>query len=277
MKQGIACIVVLYNPDEETINKTVEYSKLFEKVILVDNSSTVIKELCNENKIEYIPLYKNTGIAHALNIGISKAKEMGFKWVMTLDQDSVVSLDCIMQLRNTIQTITDEKVAIVSANYEPSKHLPAKGVESVHFVITSGTVLKTEVFEEAGSFIEDMFIDAVDYEYCYRLISKGYKILRDNNAVFMHTLGNPTYVKGIECRNYPAFRYYFITRNNLIVSKVYAKVLPESMGLRKHIKKYRKSAWYEKDTLRKQIFMFVACVDYLLWLCTHRYYCHIKV
>lgn len=277
MKNGIACVVVLYNPSTEIINKTIEYSKIFERVILVDNSDTVVAELCDNNKVKYIPLLKNMGIAFALNTGINKAKEMGFEWVMTLDQDSTVTIDCVIQLYNTIQTITDKKVAIVSANYEPNKFLPIKGVENVHFVITSGTVLKTEVFAEVGTFIEDMFIDAVDYEYCYRLISKGYKILRDNNAIFAHVVGNPTYVKGIKCRNYPAFRYYFITRNNLIVSKLYKKCLPESMELREHIKKYQKSAWYENYKWRKQLFIFIAKFDYLLWLITHKYYCNIKI
>ena len=33
---GLACIVVLYNPDEDVINKIVSYTNYFEKIILVD-------------------------------------------------------------------------------------------------------------------------------------------------------------------------------------------------------------------------------------------------
>lgn len=274
----LACVVVLYNPDKTIIDKMGTYCDYFKKVILVDNSDEDKSNLFTNDKIVYIPLMKNMGIAHALNIGVRKAKDLGFKWVMTLDQDSMISKDCITQLLGTIKSVEcDEDIAIVSANYEPEKYPPESGVKEVHFVITSGTVMNTKVFEEVGDFIDDMFIDAVDYEYCYRCISDGYRILRDNKALFTHKLGNPTYVNGIECRNYPAFRYYFITRNNLIVSKMYRKVLPESMRLRIHIKKYKKSARYEADKFRKQLYMVIAKIDYLLWLITGRYYCHIKI
>lgn len=277
MKIKLACVVILYNPSQEIITKVIKYGCFFEKVILIDNSKEVITELCNSHKIEYIPLRKNMGISHALNRGINRAKELNFDWVILLDQDSIVTADCVNQLCNTIQSNTDNKIAIVSANYEPYEYPPSTGVESINSVITSGTVLSIKAFEAVGNFIDEMFIDAVDYEYCYRLISKGYKILRNNQAIFEHIIGNPTYINGVKCSNYPAFRYYFITRNNLIVSKIYKDKFPESMKLRKSIKKYQKSVQYEKDSLRKQLFILIAKLDYILWLITHKYYCHIKI
>ncbi len=273
---GLACIVVLYNPDEDVINKIVSYTNYFEKIILVDNSRKDIGCLFNNKEIEYIPNMQNKGIAYALNEGMRKAIDEEFKWVMTLDQDSYVSNECICQLRKTIKSINDNNVALISANYEPEEYLPENGVEEIHFAITSGSVINALAYKKIGGFIDNMFIDAVDYEYCYRLVSKGYKLIRDNQALFSHMIGNPTYVKNIECRNYPAFRYYFITRNNLIVSKMYKNVLPESLKLRESVKKYVKSTWYEEDKIKKHIFMVIAKFDYYLWLLTHKYYCHIN-
>ena len=275
--EKLACVVVLYNPNNEIVNKVIQYKRIFRDVILIDNSDSEISMLCDDNEIIYIPLKRNHGIAHALNIGIERAIEIGYEWVMTLDQDSIINKDCIKQLNHTINNISDNNIAIISANYEPDKYIPQDGIEETHFVITSGTVLRTEVFKKLGPYINDMFIDAVDYEYCYRAVSKGYKILRDNKAIFSHTVGNPVYVKGIKCRNYPAFRYYFITRNNLIVSKMYKNILPESMGLRKGQKKYQRSVRYEDNTIVKKIYIFIGKMDYLLWLITGKYYCHIKI
>lgn len=276
MNTNVACVVVLYNPNEDNVNKIYKYRDYFGKVILVDNSNTETKGIHSDDKTMYIPLKKNYGIAYALNIGIEKAKSLNFEWVMTLDQDSMMTEECVARLTTTIDSCNDSKIAMICANYEPDKHPPTSGVTDIHFAITSGTVMKVSAYSKIGPFINELFIDAVDYEYCYRTISKGYRILRDSAAVFQHVVGNPTYINGIKCRNYPAFRYYFITRNNLIVSKIYAKILPESMTLRNDVKKYRKSAWYESNKYHKQLLIAVAKIDYILWVITGRFHCHIK-
>lgn len=60
-----------------------------DKVYIIDNSSnnnsSLIKIIPNA---VYIPNYNNLGIAKALNQGCEAAKQDGFDWVLTMDQDS---------------------------------------------------------------------------------------------------------------------------------------------------------------------------------------------
>lgn len=234
--EKLSCTVILYNPTIKIIEKIKKYVELFDLLILVDNSNKSNNSyFTNIDKICYISLGSNKGIAYALNVGIKKAIENNFKWCMTLDQDSIMTKDCIKLLQKNLYDVNYKKTAIVSANYEPEKYPPSLGIEKSTFVITSGSIINTYICEKVGFFISDMFIDAVDYEYCYRIISLGYNIERNNSALFFHTVGNPTFRNNIKCSNYPPFRYYFITRNNLIVSNIYKDKVPESKNLKKHI------------------------------------------
>lgn len=56
----------------------------------------------SNKKLIYIPLFENTGIARALNIGCEKALSDGFSWGMTMVQDSFWNLN---QLKNYITEI----------------------------------------------------------------------------------------------------------------------------------------------------------------------------
>ena len=55
--------------------------------------------------------------------------------------------------------------------------IPAKLVDggSVEVATTSGSLLPTWVFQDHGYFVDDLFIDGVDYEYSLRLRSRGYR------------------------------------------------------------------------------------------------------
>jgi GT2 family glycosyltransferase len=56
-------------------------------------------------------------------------------------------------------------------------------------VITSGNLLKVSAFERIGGFREDLFIDSVDFDFCLRLKKSGYRIMRCNQAILYHSLG----------------------------------------------------------------------------------------
>lgn len=274
----LACVVVLYNPTSNILKNMKLYADIFDTVILVDNSVENLHECFYENSnIIYLPVSQNNGIANALNIGLDEVTKLGYKWAMTLDQDSVMTEECVSKLKRQIMKVDCETTAIVGANYEPTKLESEGDFVDLDFMITSGSVMNMEIYQKMGAFIADMFIDAVDYEYCYRLKSKGYRIKRLNSALFTHRIGEPSYHNGIECRNYPPMRYYFITRNNLIVSHMYKYSVPRSIRLRKNIHIYSKSARYERNSFKKHLYMLIGWFDYLLWRVTGKFYCHIVV
>lgn len=274
----LACVVVLYNPTPNILKKMKLYADIFDMMILVDNSMGNFQECFTYNSnIKYLPILQNNGIANALNIGLDEVSKLGYKWAMTLDQDSIMTEECVSKLKLQIMNVDWETTAIIGANYEPEELEVEGELVDLNFIITSGSIMNIEIYKKIGCFIADMFIDAVDYEYCYRIKSKGYFIKRLNSALFTHKIGEPTYHNGIECRNYPPMRYYFITRNNLIVSHLYANSIPESKKLKQRIHVYLQSAKYEKESLKKYLYMSIGYLDYLLWRITGRFYCHIVI
>ena len=103
----ICAVVVWFNPKqlENPIENVKSYSKFVEKVYIVDNSENDNSNILSEIKnAEYIPFYKNTGIAHALNVGCKVAIKDGFEFCMTMDQDSFWKEDEIKKYFSIIET-----------------------------------------------------------------------------------------------------------------------------------------------------------------------------
>ena len=88
--EKVVAIVVAYNIESEKLLKNIySYYDFVEKIVIVDNSnkSNNLKDYENE-KIVYIGLGENLGIARALNEGIKYAIINNFKYALTMDQDS---------------------------------------------------------------------------------------------------------------------------------------------------------------------------------------------
>jgi len=69
---------------------------------------------------------------------------------------------------------------------------PEPDVEPLAAALTSGNLLRLAAFKETGGFMEKLFIDYVDVEYCMRLQIHGFSVLRANRAVLLHRLGGMT-------------------------------------------------------------------------------------
>jgi rhamnosyltransferase len=100
-------------------------------------------------------------------------------------------------------------------------------------VITSGSLVNTKICKELGGFDEKLFIDDVDFEYAYRCVTKGYKIIEFNEIRLSHQLGivkNAGYLSFIKRSGrilHSPFRIYFMVRNHFYVANKYAHLLPE--------------------------------------------------
>jgi len=79
-----------------------------------------------------------------------------------------------------------------------------------------------------GSFMDDLFIDLVDFDYCWTVLEHGYKILQVNSVVLYHELGHSRKVKlfGKEeaVFNHPPIRSYYMSRSNVIVGRKHKRL-----------------------------------------------------
>lgn len=226
MEMKVAGIVV-YEPDINRLKENVKaISVQVDKLIIFCNSDFE-KESLEYNNIIYLNDGVNRGIAYALNEIMNQALNMGVEWCLLLDQDSVVPSNIISEFDKYTQK---NDVAIITPQILCNQLQECKtglGVEKkyIDMCITSGSYNKVSVWKSVGGFLEDFFIDYVDWEYCARVRKYGYKIFLVESILLNHQLGNISYhylgKYRISTYNHSAFRKYYITRNSIVTYKLY--------------------------------------------------------
>ena len=266
----VAAIIVSYNPDSNLFDSINLLLNQVEKVIIVDNGSKekyvkYIKSI-NEDKIEIILNKENLGIVTALNIGVRKALENGYEWILTMDQDSKASPDMVKKMFNVYNSINreerkdilsifpnfvDERIQSIEENSNMNSY------EYVDADITSGNLLRKEVFEKVGFFDDSLFIDLVDTDFCMRLNEKGIKMIKIRDAVLYHSLGESKTIKGIlgsfNTSNHSALRRYYMTRNRFYIWEKYKGLNSFTLNRDKKLfkKEFVKIILGEKDKVNK--------------------------
>ena len=229
---NIYAVVVWYQPTEEQVSTLRTYSEAVQHVIVVDNSKEDHSRLLcslSEDRCTYLPQHDNTGIGAALNIGCRLAIAHGAKWIMTMDQDSRWEEE---QLEKYIRYVNEyaelEKAGVFSPrqDYTGRTRQYAQSYEQKIAVMTSGCLISASGFAATGGFREELFIDEVDNEYCMHIRRLGMQVVIINDAVLKHQLGSPREIRllGIWRKEYiyhAPFRYYYITRNILYLSRLY--------------------------------------------------------
>ncbi|MBR4677203.1 MAG: glycosyltransferase [Bacteroidales bacterium] len=240
----LTSVIVWYNPLElksphSAVANIHTYSAQFDKVYIVDNSNTDNSKIAQKiSNAVYIPLMKNYGIAYALNRGFEKAISDGFDWVMTMDQDSFWETDEIKKYLKWVQIFAAQNSNAVSFSTRAvlkSKSLVGilkricykkfkqrkTGVGFVNRVICSANIVKTDCWKEIGGFNEELFIDEVDYEFCYRIRQRQYQIVINYDIFFHHSLGNDKLTLLPHKNIHSDFRLYYIFRNLMYIIEKY--------------------------------------------------------
>ncbi|MEX6088119.1 glycosyltransferase [Raoultella planticola] len=272
METRLAGVVVLYNPGMDTINNIKTYIENVDKLYLIDNSSQNNKNyFTNDNfckdKIEYIFNNKNEGVAVAINKGALLARDAGYEWLLTMDQDS--SFNNIYDMLSYIKSDPESKnVGIYSPFHDTgTRESPSEVVSYVKSVMTSGNILNLEAFFKIGMADERFFIDCIDHDICETFIQNKYLIKRLNFCKLKHALGNEIkIVNNKEITNHSPFRRYYITRNTMYyVEKHFFK---NPIGSMKFLKSFLGNTLscflYESNRKDKLKFILKGFKDYLL-------------
>lgn len=265
-----AGVVVLYNPNYLNLKKNIKsYLKSLDKLYIVDNSEkrtlsevTLLKQM--SSKIEYIWLKKNRGIAFALNKGREKAILDGHLWLLTMDQDSYFKNDGLEDMKTFIKKNEEkikEKYIIISPFHRISnKQKLNLGEKEVMTVMTSGNFLNLELSKKVGEFRNELFIDEVDHEYCYRAMEQNYKILVLNEIILQHKLGELKDYNLFYVTNHSPLRKYYKVRNKLYVANKYKWISKKYYY--SILKEFIKIIMFEKDKLEKVKMTLAGIKDY---------------
>lgn len=194
-------------------------------ILVVDNGSdnvSRVEELLSSYKNTYLIKNRNNiGIAAALNQACEEAIKKGFQWILTLDQDSVcppnfvndllkVEKDCV-SAGIVAPIIIDRNVGIVGHSNN--------GIQKVRTCITSGALTNLTAWRQIDGFDEKMFIDSVDFDFCFRLRKAGYFVYQTNTVTLDHAIGDSKKCKFLfwtfNNLEHSAFRDFYIAQNSI--------------------------------------------------------------
>jgi len=220
--------VVTFNPDIQRLRENIDsIAPQVQELVIFDNGSENADEIKSEfgERCTVLCSVVNLGIAAALNEICRYAQSKGYEWVLTLDDDSVCPPNLIEEYSKHIES---ESVGILSPrivdrNIGDIECLSSAPVDDVDSCISSASLLSLNAWREVGGFWEDLFIDMVDYDLCWSLREKGYRILRVNGVSLLHEIGHSSRAvfrnKTVAILNHSPRRYYYIFRNTIAVGR----------------------------------------------------------
>jgi rhamnosyltransferase len=252
----IDCVLVTYNPDIDLLQRAIKsIVPQIRTLYIIDNCSkndiTLIEHISDNISIKVLD--ENIGIAAAQNIGIKYSLNNSAEFIMLSDQDTIYPNDYVDNMLLEIKDNTAACVPMffdVNQNNSPAgfivdrlfrfkKIIPSKGKYELLHAIASGKILISKHLNEIGLMDENLFIDWVDLEWCWRANKKGYKVVGNAEVRISHQLGDKARNVGI--RNVPLrsyIRHYYITRNAFYLS-LNSKSLNMDKKIRLFIRSFR--------------------------------------
>lgn len=224
---NIAIIIVFFNPTNQMIEKASQLHKSF-SVYVADNSE---RSLSNNPDFIYLPLFQNKGIAEAQNHALRRALMDNMEYVIFLDQDSCITNDDIIKLTDIFCEIEKRDPSIAALGpilindgnntpYKTAISLTNEKRIKVNTLISSGTITKIKFITEVGLMDESLFIDYVDFDWCWRVNKAGYSLYMTREVELRHQVGQFSFhVAGLAFIKSSHKRYYYRFRNLFILSR----------------------------------------------------------
>lgn len=246
----IFAIVITYQPDIPILCRVISsIEKQVQGICIIDNGGLIENELPKTScEILIKHLNENQGIAKATNEGIKILLEKSADYVLLSDQDTIYPEGYVESFSQYAISNNIEKIAafapvffdVNSSEYKPlyvrkqgliRKESVCNKPTIVFQSIASGLIIDLKKLSEVGCMNEELFIDYVDFEWCWRVNCAGYKIMCLPQLSITHSLGDGTVSVGIKkISEHSSIRYYYITRNTFYLS-LYSKALPFLMKI----------------------------------------------
>lgn len=226
--QKVSCVFVFYNPPRSSLDKVSKLISYGYPVIVVVNQASPhdIDKLKSLEGVHPIINTSNLGLATALNQGISLSfDQLTVDYVILFDQDSLPDESMPLALIAEFEDFPIDTVACMGPMLVDCKDLSATYAQNkLEFlgkmpstIPTSGTLIPSAVWRDVGPMLDDLFIDAIDHEWCLRAQHKGYQIRLSRNLTMIHDMGDAglkVFGKYKPIHRSPV-RHYYIIRNAL--------------------------------------------------------------
>ena len=235
-KINVVAVVVAFNPKPNDLISLVDnLLNQVSKVVICNNSSYPL-DFIWDDRVVTKNFMDNLGIAQAQNIGMEYAFHNQADFVLQMDQDSKPSKEMVQELLNSFyflskhgvqvgligpQDYNNDTGVVNAARVNKGKRIMNGKCMSVTETLSSGSLIPRSTYMSVGGMKEDLFIDAVDFEYCWRIVRFGLEIIRDESALLGHMLGDgrQKILAVVEVNVGSPIRHYYQFRNILLLSR----------------------------------------------------------
>ena len=242
--ESFAAFVMTYERPQillVTLNKIISQSRPPQKILIVDNSTSIdTRDLIlslNNPSIEYYRVGYNSGPAGAACIGLEKLSAQGFNWIYWGDDDDAPGFsDSFEILLNLINSRASEKIGMVGAVGQYVNRHTGNIVRVSDDEIRKREFLSVDVIAGGQTMIvnaqlikkglipnKEFFFSFEDLDICLKAKNAGFEILvpsilfsRLREKYNRFDLSSPLYQKK-EGRAF--IRQYYSTRNMILILK----------------------------------------------------------
>ena len=217
-------VLVIYNPQKEMLDNIQRYYPLLSSLFVIDNSITpnhyFVEEVKKLDKVTYLSLEGNKGIAKALKEGLLLAIEDQADYCLTIDQDSLFPLGKEKEIKEYLSKDNGD-YGIISLNF--NSDTSEKGIKEVDTWLTSGNFINIKNYQLISGFKEELFIDWVDFDLDEQFHSIGKKIGVIQEISLSHRIGE-SLIRRFLWKKFPVdnhlpVRYYYLYRNAEILHR----------------------------------------------------------
>lgn len=225
--QQTAVIYLAYHPSDEDLEYVNELAARVSVVVVSNSGNHYFGSRVSAARI----FEDNVGVGAGYNAGIEAARTLGATHVMFHDQDSRLDpsmLDMALDRLLTLDTRGDSVVFSLNpidlgtgTARTPRLNRPKPEGDLLQYreVQFSGLVAPMGIFDSLKPFSEYLFVDLVDFEWCWRM-AKRVRILRDLSLTIGHQLGGGTKtLLGAEYSLPSTSRFYFQFRNLIALAR----------------------------------------------------------
>ena len=220
VKMTLSIVILSYNTKNLTLSCLSTLQELYKgelenetlEVLVVDNASTdgsyeaLVKFAQAKKGISIIKSTKNLGFGGGNNIGAKKAKG---RYILFLNSDTEVLDKGFLKMVEFFEAnpkvgILGPKLVNFDGSPQPSvanfygllnlfimllgleKRKSPEKIERVDWITGAATMIQKRVFEEIGSFDENIFMYMDDHELCFRAQKKGFATYFFPEAMVKH-------------------------------------------------------------------------------------------
>lgn len=241
----VVAIITAYKPDPGFRERFLPLLTACDKVVVVDNTPGGHRSFDLPSQFIVIQNLENLGLAVALNAGLREARLLEADTVILFDQDSTPSAAFVDEMLGALAhaktawgakcgvgpTHVDDALLNKDAPVASARPHDTASLKTVTCLPTSGLTLNLTALALDETFSDEFFLDLVDFEWCWRLRTRGWTFLRTRDVQMFHRLGvEERQLLGLTFHVPAPYRHYFQVRDTLRI--VFRSYVPNYSKLR---------------------------------------------